>query len=234
MTRHLLAAIALTMLGALPAFAAESVTIAPTTVDDRKAVIATVEPVRELPARARIGGTIIEIKIKEGDQVAAGDRIAMVVDQKMALQLQGLEARIEAQRAARDQAKLDFDRAESLRRSGTGTQAKLDEAKTQLDIAERNLKAARSERDVTQQQTAEGAVLAPGPGRILKVPVGTGSVVLPGDAIALIATDNYILRLQLPERHARFIKTGDTILVGARGLQGYTPETLRQGHGTLV
>jgi len=234
MTRRLLAAAALLILGALPARAAETFTVAPTTVDDRKAVIATVEPVRELPGRARIGGTITEIKIKEGDRVAAGDRIAMVVDQKMALQLQGLEARIEAQRAARDQAKIEFDRAETLRRSGTGTQAKLDEARTLLDIAERNLKAARSERDVTTQQAAEGAVLAPGAGRILKVPVGTGSVVLPGDAIALIATDSYILRLQLPERHARFIKTGDTILVGARGLQGQTTETLRQGHVALV
>jgi len=214
--------------------AAQTWTVTRTTVDDRKAVIATVEPVHELPARARIGGTIAEVKVKEGDRVAAGDRIALVVDPKLSLQVQTIDARIQAQEAQRDQARLDLGRAQELRRSGTVTQARLDEAQTRLDVAERNLKAVHSERDVIVQQSAEGAVLAPGPGRILKVPVAAGSVVLPGEAIAMIATDNYILRVQLPERHARFMKAGDTILIGARGLENDTLETLRRGKVKLV
>jgi hypothetical protein len=32
-----------------------------------------------------------------------------------------------------------------------------------------------------------------------------------------MAAQNYILRLQLLERHARFLKTGDTACVGACG-----------------
>ena len=214
--------------------AAENWTVTASTVDDRKAVIATVEPVHELPARSRIGGTIAELKVKEGDRVAANDRLALIVDPKLSLQMQGLDARIQAQQAQRDQARLDFDRAQELRSSGTVTQARLDQARTQLDVAERNLKAVQSERDVIVQQSAEGAVFAPGPGRVLKVPVAAGSVVLPGDTIATVATENYILRVQLPERHARFIKAGDTILIGARGLQEETPETLRRGTVKLV
>jgi len=46
--------------------------------------------------------------------------------------------------------------------------------------------------------------------------------------------DNYILRLQLPERHARSMKTGDTILVGARGLDAQEEETLRRGKVVLI
>ena len=95
--------------------AAENWTVTSSTVDDRKAVIATVEPVHELPARSRIGGTIAELKVKEGDRVAANDRIALVVDPKLSLQMQGLDARIQAQQAQRDQARLDFDRAQELR-----------------------------------------------------------------------------------------------------------------------
>lgn len=235
MNAKLRAGLCAAWLGLLPAAAAaQSVTISTIAVEDRKAIIATVEPVRELPARARIGGTIAELTVKEGDRVAAGDRIALVVDPKLQLQIQALEARLQAQQANRDQAKLDFDRATELRRSGTGSQSRLDQARTEYEVAERNLKAARSERDVITQQTAEGAVLAPGPGRVLKVPVGTGSVITSGEAVALIATDAYILRVQLPERHARFIKAGDTILVGARGLSGETPETLRRGQVRLV
>ena len=236
MTR-ILAALLLTLLtGALPAFAAEQA-VSRQMVDDRKAVIATVEPVHELLARARIGGTIATLTVKEGDRVAAGDRIALVADQKLVLQMQALESRIQALEADRAQAQTDFARAQQLRPLGVMSQAQYDQAKTKLDVATRNLQALRSDRQVVEQQAAEGAVLAPGAGRVLKVPVTEGSVVMPGETIAAIAADNYILRLQLPERHARFLKAGDTILIGARGLEDekdQQPETLRHGRVALV
>jgi RND family efflux transporter MFP subunit len=216
----------------LPATAQQAVALKQ--VEDRKAVIATVEPVRELVARSRIGGTITTLAVREGDRVAAGDRIALVVDPKLALQIQALESRMQAQSAAREQAQIDFGRLQQLRASGTVSQAQLDQARTRLDVAERTLQALHSDREVVEQQSVEGAVLAPGAGRVLKVPVSVGSVVMPGETIATLAADNYILRLQLPERHARFMKPGDTILVGARGLQQQDQETLRRGTVRLV
>jgi hypothetical protein len=44
--------------------------------------------------------------------------------------------------------------------------------------------------------------------------------VLPGETIATIAEDHYIFRLQLPERHARFLRAGDVVQIGARGEAG--------------
>ena len=205
-------------------------------VDDRKAVIATVEPVRQLLARARIGGTITSLAVREGDRVNTGDRIALIVDQKLQLQIDALLSRVEAQQANRDQAQLNFDRIQKLRASGTSSQAQLDQARTTLDVAERTLQALLTDRQVVQEQVQQGAVLAPGAGRVLKVPVWEGSVAMPGETIAIIAADKYILRLQLPERHAQFMKAGDTILIGARGLRARSeePETLRRGNVVLV
>ena len=233
MIRILIAGTILLIAGALPVLAAEQ-TVERRLVDDRKAVIATVEPVHELLARARIGGTIATLGVKEGNAVTAGDRIAVVADPKLSLQIQALQSRIQAQQAERDQAQTEFGRAQQLRGSGAVSQAQLDQARTRLDVAERTLQALRSDRQVIEQQSAEGAVLAPGAGRVLRVPVSEGSVVLAGETIATIAADNYILRLQLPERHARFLKAGDTILVGARGLREQDQETLRKGRVTLV
>ena len=233
MNRFVAATIAILVASLGPALAEEHA-VTRQRVDDRKAVIATVEPVHELLARARIGGTVASLAAKEGDRVAAGDRIAVVADPKLLLQIQALQSRIQAQQAERDQAQIDFGRAQELRRTGTGTQVALDQAKTRLDVAERTLAALRSDRQVIEQQSSEGAVLAPGAGRVLKVPVSEGSVVLAGETIASLAADNYILRIQLPERHARFIKAGDTILIGSRGLQVQEQETLRRGRVTLV
>ena len=218
---------------AAPAAAAPLV-VRETYVVDRKAVIATVEPVHQLVARARIGGTIASLTVKEGDDVRAGDTIAEVTDQKLALQMQALDSRIASQQATRNQAKTDYDRIAELARRGVSTQMQLDQAKTNLDVAERNLAAMKGDREVIAQQASEGAVLAPGAGRVLSVPVSVGRVVLPGETIATLAEDKYILRLQLPERHARFLRAGERVLIGARGLTDQTSGATREGRVRIV
>ncbi len=234
MTVRLLLIAAMLSLAGVAQVSADTAEVRLTSVGDRKAVIATVEPVHELFARSRIAGTISTIGIKEGDKVNAGDSIAVVVDEKLMLQMKAVEARIEAQEAEFEQARIDFDRASSLRKSGTISQATLDQARTRFNVAERNLRALRSDRQVIEQQSIEGAVLAPGAGRILDVLLQEGSVVMAGDNVARLATDNYILRMQLPERHARFLKTGDEILVGARGMASTENEVTRTGKVVTV
>jgi hypothetical protein len=49
-------------------------------------------------------------------------------------------------------------------------------------------------------------------------------VILPGEVVATIAEQNFVLRLRVPERHARFLKAGDTVRIdgeelGASGAQ---------------
>ncbi len=212
----------------------EAYVVHSTNVDDRKAVIATVEPVHQLIARARIGGTIASLTVKEGDTVAAGAQIALVTDDKLALQMQALDARIASQQSQRDQAKTDYDRVAELAKRGVSTQTQLDQAKTNLEVAERNLAAMRSDRDVVAQQASEGAVLAPGAGRVLTAPVSVGRVIMPGETIATIAEDQYILRLELPERHARFLRAGDAVRIGSRGLQDEGQAKTREGRVRIV
>jgi RND family efflux transporter MFP subunit len=207
------------LLAADKGWAAEPLVVRLADIADQKAVIGTVEPIHELAARARIGGTIASLAVKEGQQVAAGAEIAVVADPKLVLQKQALDARIQSQQSQRDKARADYDRAGELQKRGVSTQVQVDTAKTALDVAERTLDAMQSDRDVIVQQMKEGAVLAPAAGRVLKAPVQQGSVVLPGETIATLAEDRYILRLQLPERHARFMRADDVVQIGARGLE---------------
>ena len=57
---------------------------------------------------------------------------------------------------------------------------------------------------------------------------------LPGETIATLAEDHYILRLQLPERHARFMRAGDAVQIGARGLQTSERARKREGRVRIV
>ena len=110
----------------------------------------------------------------------------------------------------------------------------VDAAKTALDVANRTLEAMRADRSVIAQQMSEGAVLAPAAGRILSVPVSEGQVILPGETIATLAEDRYILRLQLPERHAQFMRAGDKVLIGSRGLGDAPDQNKREGRVRVV
>lgn len=211
-------------------------------LDDRKEVFATVETVRRTMARARIGGTVAELTVTEGDQVEASQKLAAVGDPKLLMQFEANEQRMRSQQAQRDQAQTDLQRAKELLPLGAIPATRLEQAQTALLVADRGLAALRAERAVTSQQLAEGAVLAPVSGRVLSVPVSVGSVVMPGETVAVIATKDYILRAQLPERHARFINAGDFVDVGDTempeplGLQGKTlfRQASRQGTVTKV
>lgn len=197
-------------------------------VADLKAVFGTVESVDQTLARSRIAGTITELAVDEGSEVELGQRLATVEDPKLPLQLTALDARIRSVESQRALAQLDYDRIARLRESGTASQARLDEAQTNLSVIVGDLAAQRAERAVVAERLAEGAVLAPASGRVLKVDVVDGQVVMAGETVAVIATDRYVLRLRLPERHARFIQEGDAVQIGPRGLE-MAPEGLTEG-----
>lgn len=193
------------------AMAADAHVVAAAGVSDEKAVFATVEAPKPVPARVRTGGTIAQLTLKEGDHVEAGQVIAVVGDEKLALQMKSLDAQIAGLEAQLAQARTDLARAESLTQRGTIPQARLDEARTTVNVAENALRARSAERSVVERQLTEGQVLAPTAGRVLSVPYTVGAVVLAGEVIATIAEQNFVLRLRVPERHARFLKTGDRV-----------------------
>src|SRR6187549_1376625 len=77
----------------------ETLTVALRPVADEKAVFATVESISVVPARGRIGGTVVQLNVREGDPVTSGQAIAAIGDEKLALQMKALDAQIGALQA---------------------------------------------------------------------------------------------------------------------------------------
>ena len=198
--------------------------VAPATVADEKAVFATVESRRVVPARARIGGTVAELAVKEGDHVELGQVVATVGDEKLALQMKSLDAQIAGLEAQLAQAQTDLTRAEDLFGSAARSRehASTKRAPPSMSRTMRCARASPNARSSSSSST-EGSVLAPAAGRVLKVPLTTGTVVMAGESVADIAEQNFVLRLRVPERHARFLKAGDTIRVDAAELGESAP-----------
>jgi RND family efflux transporter MFP subunit len=192
---------------------APSITVGETALTDEKAVFATVESPNVVPARSRIGGTVASLSVRQGDAVQPGQVIAVVADEKLILQINSLDAQIAALQSQVGQAQLDFNRADQLARTGAGSRADLDKARTALDVSAATLRAQVAQRAVAQQNLDEGQVLAPVAGRVITVPLTKGTVVLNGDTIATIGERPFMLRLRIPERHAGSLKLGDTIRI---------------------
>jgi len=200
-------------------------------IADEKAAFATVESLNVVPARARIGGTVATLTVRDGDGVQQGQVIAVVGDPKLALQMAALDAQIAGAQSQLAQAQSDLSRAEKLFRQGSGPRVTLDQAHTAVDVATSTLRARTAERAVIRQQMTEGEVLAPATGRVLDVPVTRGTVVLGGDTLATVAERAYVLRLRVPERHAAFLKAGDPVRIDTADLGGHGPGF---GRTTLV
>lgn len=185
----------------------------PVTVTEWKAVYGEIEPRDQVPARARIGGTLISLKVTEGDTVTSGQEIGEIVDRKIAFQLNSYDAQLQALQAQMGNAETELKRGEELLSRGVSTAQRLDALRTQVDVLKNQIASTQAQRQVVVQQANEGKVLAPIAGRVLTVPVAKGSVIMPGEAVATVAGGGFFLRLAVPERHAAFLKQGAPIRI---------------------
>jgi len=197
--------------------AAETPALQPTAITEWKAVYGQVEARDRIPARARLGGTLVDLTVVEGDLVTAGQPIGRVEDEKLGFQLSALGAQRGAMVAQLGNAQTELQRGESLLKQGVTTAQGLDALRTQVDVLKGQMAALDAQADVIGQQVKEGTVLAPTSGRVLDVPVSKGGVVMPGEAVATIGGGGTFLRISIPERHATALHMGDQIEIAEGG-----------------
>ena len=196
---------------------AAEVAIEPVTIPEMKAVYGQIQPRISVAARARLSGSITDLKVTEGDIVKAGDVIAEITDDKLDFQIKAIDAQVLGLQASLKDAQAELDRAERLVRSGAASTQRLDQLRTQVDVTANEIGTAEAQRSVIVQQTAEGAVIAPSSGRVVSVPATKGAVAMAGETIAEIAGGGFFLRLAVPERHAQDLRQGATIRIDAAG-----------------
>ncbi|MDJ0640167.1 MAG: efflux RND transporter periplasmic adaptor subunit [Paracoccaceae bacterium] len=192
------------------------------TVTEWKPVYGQVETRDRVPARARIGGSIVSLDVTEGDEVRSGGRVALIEDPKLTFQIEALDARLDALASRLETARSELARGEQLIERGVITSQRFEELQTAVSVLEGEITSLEAERLVIERQIEEGAVLSPEDGIVLSVPVSVGSVVAPGEAIAVVGGGGVYLRLSIPERHAADLAEGDVIEIGTVG-------ELRQG-----
>ncbi|MBB4266520.1 efflux RND transporter periplasmic adaptor subunit [Roseospira visakhapatnamensis] len=138
---------------------------------ERRVVPGTVQPGRSPRLAFRVGGPLIDLPVREGQEVAAGTLLAAIDPRDFDLAVADVRARLDAAEAARRLARISYRRQDDLVRRGAVSRAALDAA-----IAERDRTLAQVGSLMEQLATAEAArgdtrLVAPFDGRIARLHV---------------------------------------------------------------
>lgn len=190
---------------------AERFTVHRLLIDDLRPTPALAVSRDEADARARISGVLVKLNVKEGDYVRKGQVLAVVRDERLGLQTSAYDAGAAAAEAEALRARADLARTQDLYDHGVYAKARLEQVQAAAKAAEGQWKAAKAERAASAELAAEGAVLAPADGVVLRAPVPAGSVVMPGQSILTLTAGPRVVRLQLPEAQAGALKLGQVV-----------------------
>ena len=171
----------------------------------------------------KTGGIIDRIMVAEGDQVRKGQVLARLNPTE-------IEAQVGQAQLALEKARRDFTRAENLFRDSVATLEQFQNARTALDLAERQLSAAEFNRSYSEIRATRN-------GFVLKKMASEGQVIAPGTPVLLTNgahQGNWLLRVGVSDREWAAIRTGDQASITSDAFPGKTFEgrVSRRSSGT--
>ncbi|HSQ67599.1 MAG TPA: efflux RND transporter periplasmic adaptor subunit [Polyangiaceae bacterium] len=152
-------------------------------------------------------GRVVEIPVKLGQQVRAGDMLARISADE-------ISAKAAQARALQANAQLELERAKTLLADDAIPRAQYDTVKSQFDVASAAVAEANA-------MVAHTVVRAPFAGVVTSKSANAGDTVVPGQPL-LVLDDPTALRFEAPlaEASARAVSIGQKVTVRVDGLEG--------------
>ena len=139
-----------------------------------------VEAVRQTVIAAQVPGAVVELNVKAGDRVQAG-QLLMRIDARAADQTAAASnAQVQAARAALDVATREYERQKQLHQKKYISQAALERAESEFKATSAQVAAQMAQAGAARTQTGLHTVRAPYAGVVAEVPVALGDMAMPG------------------------------------------------------
>lgn len=191
----------------------ERLTVQAAEIKQSKPLAGEITTRKQAEALARIPGILVELNVHEGDEVRKGQLIGRIVETRLAFETSAFDAQIAAAVAQAENARVELERIKFLYDRGFYARSRLDQGQAAFRSAQAQVQAARSQRAASAALVAEGAILAPSSGRVLRADVPQGSAVTAGVSVATITSGPPVLRLDVPESLASQLHPGASIVV---------------------
>jgi membrane fusion protein, multidrug efflux system len=161
----------------------------------------TVEAVRQTVVAAQVSGAIVELRVRAGDRVRAGELLLRIDARAAELASAAGQAQAQGARAALDAVAREFERQRQLFQKGYISQAALDQAESAFKTGRATAEAQLAQADVARTQTGFHQVRAPYDGVVSEVNVALGDMALPGRPL-LAMYDPRLLRVTASVPHS--------------------------------
>lgn len=188
-----------------PALPVEAVPVKRMEITRTIEAVGTAQANEAVVITAKSTGMVERLNFQEGQVVKAG---VVLVE----LEAAESSANIGALRAARDAAKMSYDRAKQLIESKVVAQARLDELSKSYEAAEARLRA-------EQAKFSDSVIRAPFTGKLGLRKVSLGALVRPGDMITTLDDATVIkLEFEIPETVLGGVSIGNTVVAKASSM----------------
>jgi len=176
--------------------------------------VGTIRPVHETTIGAKLLARVIEVNLKAGQAVKAGDVLVRLDDKDLLAKRRQAEAVFNAAVAARIQAEADANRAASLVQSKAVSRQENDRAGTAFKSADAELSRAKESINEIQAMLDWATVRSPIQGIVIDKKVDVGDMVTPGQMLATLFDPTRMqLVASVRESLAHRLKVGQPIEV---------------------
>lgn len=168
--------------------------------------------------RARVSGYLDRVGFEDGDLVAKEDLLFVIDQRPFDVAIKRARALLEASKATRDLAGIEYERAEQLAAREVGTVQEADRTRAALTEAEAQVQVAEAELEQVELDFGFTEILAPFAGRMSDTEVDPGNLITGGAEGAtllgtLVRTDPIYFTFTTSEadylRYARLHELGD-------------------------
>ena len=157
------------------------------------------EALQQSTVAAQLGGNVLQLAVKAGDRVKAGQVLARIDERDAQAGLARADAALVQAQAELSNARLHAERTRDLRKQGFVSQAALDVAETQLKAALAGVQQAQSGRSQAALARSFATVTAPFDAIALATHVEAGELATPGrQLVTLYAPGRMRAVVQLP------------------------------------
>jgi RND family efflux transporter MFP subunit len=176
--------------------------------------VGTIRPVHEIAIGTRLLARVVEVNLKAGQVVNAGDVLVRLDDMDLQAKLHQAAAVLHATEAARAQAEADANRSATLLKSNAVSRQENERAGTALRSADAQIRRAKESINEIQATLEWATIRSPIQGILIDKKVAVGDMVTPGQVLATLFDP---MRMQLVasvrESLAHRLKVGQPIEV---------------------
>jgi RND family efflux transporter MFP subunit len=146
----------------------------------------SIQPLRQATVASQVGGNVLQLAVKAGDRVKAGQLVARVDSREATAALQRSDAALAQAQAEATNARLNAERTRDLRSKGFVSQSALDIAENQWRGAQAGVEQAQAGRAQAALARGFSSVTAPFDGIVGATHLDAGDLATPGRPIATI------------------------------------------------